>query len=413
MANWKKLSQENIKHRVFEALKHNKSFFETAILGVPASHLDSQVFNKNNSFLADAPYLSTLIQNPNHIGCHTLKESEAFFSGTQELERELIRICAEDIFKADEDAIDGYVASGGTEANMQAMWMYRNYFMKEYGATADEVIILCSQDSHYSFVKAANVLQLDIEMIPVNTATREIDPVAMREVIGAARKKGRKYAIGIVNMMTTMFGSVDKVEQYTAAFRAVDMPFRLHVDGAYGGFFYPFSDPANPLTFEHPDISSIALDAHKMLQAPYGTGIFLARKGLLNYTLTQNAKYVKGLDVTLVGSRSGANAIAVWMILQNYGPYAWYEKIQTLLMRTVWLEQALQKMEVAYYRHPFSNIVTIAADEIPAELAEAYSLVPDDHHEPAWYKIVVMEHVTIEKLKPFVEQFQQYKTQVV
>ena len=26
---------------------------------------------------------------------------------------------------------DGYVASGGTEANMQAIWVYRNFFVKE------------------------------------------------------------------------------------------------------------------------------------------------------------------------------------------------------------------------------------------------------------------------------------------
>ena len=56
-----------------------------------------------------------------------------------------------------------------------------------------------------------------------------------------------------------------------------------------------------------------------MLQAPYGTGIFLARKGLINYVYTETASYVKGLDATLVGSRSGANAIAVWMILKSHG----------------------------------------------------------------------------------------------
>jgi tyrosine decarboxylase/aspartate 1-decarboxylase len=29
--------------------------------------------------------------------------------------------------------------------------------------------------------------------------------------------------------------------------------------------------------------------------------------------------------------------------------------------------------------------------------------VPDDHHHPAWYKIVVMDHVTIERLEAFLE----------
>lgn len=39
-----------------------------------------------------------LIANPNHIGCHTLDgEKEALFKGSQEIEKDLIRICAEEI----------------------------------------------------------------------------------------------------------------------------------------------------------------------------------------------------------------------------------------------------------------------------------------------------------------------------
>jgi hypothetical protein len=34
-------------------------------------------------------------------------------------------------FKAEPGSFDGYIASGGTEANIQALWIYRNYFMNE------------------------------------------------------------------------------------------------------------------------------------------------------------------------------------------------------------------------------------------------------------------------------------------
>ena len=54
-----------------------------------------------------------------------------------------------------------------------------------------------------------------------------------------------------------------------------------------------------------------------------------------------------------------------------------------------------------YFRHPHSNIVAIASDSIDARLAAANWLVPDDHEAPAWFKIVVMDHVTDDKLKPF------------
>ncbi|SMG42329.1 hypothetical protein SAMN05661096_02886 [Marivirga sericea] len=92
MQKWKKLSQQEIRKRIFSALSENVDYYTENIIGLPASHLDDKVFYQNAPFLEDAPYLSTLIHNPNHIGCHTLGESESFFKGTQELEKEVIKI---------------------------------------------------------------------------------------------------------------------------------------------------------------------------------------------------------------------------------------------------------------------------------------------------------------------------------
>ena len=180
------------------------------------------------------------------------------------------------------------------------------------------------------------------------------------------------------------------------------MPYRVHVDGAYGGFYYPFTDPDVRLDFSDDRVSSVTLDAHKMLQAPYGTGLFLARKGLIDHALTASAKYVEGHDYTLIGSRSGANAVAVWMILMKNGPHGWREKIFVLQKRTQWLCDQLDALSIDYYRHPGANIVAIRAPAVPADLAASNWLVPDNHADPEWYKIVVMEHVTIDKLEPFV-----------
>lgn len=407
MKYWKKLSREAIHRRVFEALGENVDFAEENILGVPASYLDSKVFYQEAPFLKDAPFLTTLIHNPNHIGCHTLGESEAFFEGTQALEQELIRICAEDIFKGDPDRQDGYVASGGTEANIQAAWIYRNYFMQEYGAAPEEIAILCSEDNHYSVHKAANLLGIQHHAVPVTRHDRKIDEAALRRDIGRLKEEGIRYIIVVANMMTTMFGSVDDPDMYSQVLERAGLPFRIHIDGAYGGFVYPFSGGDDKLSFRNPHIHSVALDAHKMVQAPYGTGIFLARKGLIDYVYTESASYVKGLDATLVGSRSGANAVAVWMILMTYGPHGWREKIHVLHYRTRWLCRQLDELGISYYRHPRSNIVAIDAHCVTPVLAKKYGLVPDNHHQPDWYKVVVMEHVTIDKMLPLVEELRQ------
>ena len=102
--SWKKLSRESINERVFNAIHENTSYTEEIVLGVPASYLDEKVFPRGASFLKDAPFLSSMVENPNHIGCHTFGSSESFFAGTQAIERELIRICSEDILKAEENS---------------------------------------------------------------------------------------------------------------------------------------------------------------------------------------------------------------------------------------------------------------------------------------------------------------------
>ncbi len=407
MKYWKKLTNSEIKSRVDNALGYNIDYHERTILGIPASHLDENVFNMDPAFLNNAPFLKAMADNPNHIGCHTMGESEPFFAGTQKLEKELIGIVAEDILKCEPEQYDGYVASGGTEANIQAIWIYRNLFKKQFNASYDEICILCSEDSHYSMPKAGNILNLSLLYVPVTDETREITDYSVAETVKKAQSQGKKYFIVVTNMMTTMFGSVDCVDTYTKAMSAANLEFRVHVDGAYGGFVYPFSTDNDQMTFHNPYISSVTLDAHKMVQAPFGTGIFVARKGLIDNVFTDEAQYVSGLDATLIGSRSGANAIAVWMILQTYGPHDWFEKIHILNYRTNWLCNQLREMNIEFYRHPSSNIVAIRAKHIKHELAHKYGLVPDTHNNnPNWYKIVLMEHVHVDHLLPFVEELE-------
>jgi len=406
---WKKLSEKEINNRIFKALENNVNYQTQNVLGLPASYLDDKVFHQDASFLKDAPYMSTMVQNPNHIGCHTLGTSEPFFHGTQEIERELIELVSVDILRGKEGEHDGYIASGGTEANMQAIWIYRNYYRREFGAKNEEICILCSGDNHYSMDKAANVLSVEIAKVKVDRQTRRVEKEEMRSVLQSARRKGVKYIIAVPTMMTTMFGSVDDVDSFAEVLEELDFSYKIHVDGAYGGFYFPFSNPENSLSFAHPKVNSITLDAHKMAQAPYGTGIFVIRKNWMQYANTREASYVAGEDCTLIGSRSGANAISIWMILMKYGPYGWQEKIFILQKRTDWICTQLDDLKIDYYRHPQSNIVTMKASQIHEEIAAEFGLIPDEHQSPNWYKIVVMEHVTIEKVLPLIERLKAHQ----
>ncbi|MEP1259427.1 pyridoxal-dependent decarboxylase, partial [Algoriphagus sp.] len=401
---WKKLNSEERLKRVQQALKDNVDFSKDASLGYPASRLDERVFPEDAISLREKPVLSTYLANPNHIGCHTFGTSELAFKGTQALEREVLSMIAVDLFKIEDGQFDGYISPGGTEANIQAIWIYRNEFMKSHGAKIDEIVILASQDTHYSIPKAANLLMVDWERLAVDPFSRLLTPKGVKDTIDSCLNRGKKYFIVVANMGTTMFGSVDDPTLYTEALKQLQLPFRLHIDGAYGGFVYPFGDFENQINFRNPDVSSITIDAHKMLQSPYGTGIFVCRKGLIQHVLTEEAAYVEGMDLTLCGSRSGANAVAVWVILTTYGPHKWYEKISVIKMRTNWFCKQLAEMGINFYREPEMNIVAIHAEEIPEEIAHNYTLVPEAHDESnKWYKIVLMDHVEIEHLKSFLE----------
>lgn len=397
---WSKLEHHEINSIIDKALKENTSFKHDYLLGIPASHLDSKVFYDDAPFLKEAPFLRTLIENPNHIGCHTLGESEKYFKGTHKIERELIKMCAEDILNAQSNSIDGYVASGGTEANMQAVWIYRNYFMNELGAHLDEIAIVCSNDTHYAVNKASNLMCIDLIKVQVDDGDRSINSEDLQAKLVQAESKGIKYLIVFCNMATTMFGSVDEIDTYVS--NLSNFEYKIHVDGAYGGFIYPFSNPGTKLSFQNPLVSSVTLDAHKLAQAPYGTGIFLCRKNLMENVATKEAEYVQGNDITLVGSRSGANPVAVWMILKTYGYEGWKAKIQDLIQKTNFLCDKLDELNIKYYRNKYLNIVTIQSGELTKELINKYNLVPDNHDNPKWLKIVAMDHVKKHHLEDFI-----------
>lgn len=394
---WKKQTHEQIKERIFKALDENLDYRgDHPILGIPGTYLDTAEFYPDAPFLKDAPYMSAMVRNPNHIGVHTLSEESVLevFEGTQKIERELIKLVAEEIFNGDMGQQDGYVATGGTEANIQAMWIYRNYFMKEFGARLGEIGLVYSQDAHYSMPKGANILQLQSIILEVDDSTRAIKKESLESKISQALDEGIKYFIVIANLSTTMFGSVDDIDMLGDYFTNQNVPFKIHVDAAYGGFIYPFTNPTSRFTFQNPYMNSITADGHKMLQTPYGTGLFLIRKGFIEYVKTDEAQYIPGKDYTVSGSRSGANAISIWMILQIHGSEGWKYKMETLCDHTERICKKLENMGVEFFRNPYLNIIAIRAKYLSPELAHKYYLVANSYEgSPEWYKIVLMPHV--------------------
>ena len=389
--DWPAVPYDQLAQRVQHALASNTSYRRDTVLGLPGSVLDQRVFPPLPE-LSPFALLQTWMENPNHIGCHTLGESEPGFAGTHALEREVIDICARGLLGAEPDTVDGYLASGGTESNIQALWTFRNALRNE-GVAREHIAILCSSDTHYSVAKAADLLDLPLFTVPVDDTTREMTPAALSATAADLGARGVTHVLVVLTMGTTMFGSVDVPDRVLPVLEAHGLTLLVHVDAAFGGFVYPLTTPDQPLTFADPRLLSFTLDAHKMLQAPYGTGIHLIRKGLIQHVLNADATYVPGLDCTLSGSRSGANAVAVWMILNSYGRAGGEAFCAELMARTDHLCAGLTALGIAHYRHAGLNVVTMRAEHVPTSVAERFGLVADDSHAPRWFKVVVMDHV--------------------
>lgn len=431
--HWEKFQDiQELNNYLEKKMAENQRYSSDSIMGFPGSFLDRKIFPETID--SNSVYWRLLRENPNHIGCHTYMTGESAFAGTQEIERELLRICAEEILGAEKDEFDGYVSTGGTESNIQALWLYRNkYIIDKYVQNPDtvnanelqhifldhvkEVDVIYSEDTHYSMYKAAHVLNLHQMKIPVDYDTRQFDLTYLSAYIDRAKRGGKKFFILVLNMGSTMFGSVDEIDPVTELLDSKQIEYTVHVDAAFGGFIYPFTNPNNMLSFKNKKINSFTLDAHKMLQSPYSTGIFLVRKKvndtcLIKYVTTGKASYIEGNDSTLCGSRSGANAVSIWMILKMYGPDGGTEFCNELIRRTNILCMALDDLGIKYYRNQHMNIIAISATDEIKKLAKKHNLVPDTHDtSPNWYKVVVMDHVSEEYIDKFIQDIAITKSQ--
>lgn len=421
---WEALTIEEINTEIHTALRTNLQYDSHRIMGFPGSFLDRKIFPKRKTPKTSAYWLA-LWDNPNHIGCHTFGSSTPEFSGTQKIEKDLLRICAEEILGADQGSWDGYVSTGGTEANIQAMWMFRNRWINDqignHVVTGEnyrnsmlkhmnEIQVLCSEDTHYSIYKGANILNIHLERIPVDELTRQMNLFSLAQYIEEARKTSVKKFLIVLNMGSTHFGSVDDIDTISEILENKGVDYAFHVDAAFGGFIYPFTNPNNKLNFSNQKIVSFTMDAHKMLQAPYGTGIFLTRKNTINTVQTKVASYIPGDDCTVCGSRSGANAISIWMILMAYGSKKGTVFCNRLCKRTGFLCEQLKELKIRYFREPYMNIVAIDARDMPQSVSEKYHLVADTYHNtPAWWKVVVMDHVNKAMITEFVKDLKSSK----
>ncbi|MCG9696201.1 pyridoxal-dependent aspartate 1-decarboxylase PanP [Shewanella sp. Isolate11] len=233
----------------------------------------------------------------------------------------------------------GAFSSGGTVANITALWIARNRLLKptdDFKGVAqaglisalryygyDDLAILVSTRGHYSLGKTADLLGIgrdNIIQVPC-AKDNKVDVAKMRATAEALSQRNIKVMAIVGVAGTTETGNIDPLNELACLAEELDCHF--HVDAAWGGASLLSRKYRHLLSgIERAD--SVTIDAHKQMYVPMGAGMVLFKDPQFADAIKHHAEYIlrKGSkdlgSQTLEGSRPGM-AMLVHACLQVIG----------------------------------------------------------------------------------------------
>ncbi len=220
----------------------------------------------------------------------------------------------------------GAFCSGGTVANITALWAARNRLCGpsgEFRGIAREglvkalkhldcagLAVLVSRRGHYSLGKAVDLLGVGRDnLITVEPdENNRINMPSLREHYRRLRGEGIRVLAMVGIAGTTETGNVDPLE--AMADLAAEQGCHFHVDAAWGGPTL-FSRTYRGLLRGIERADSVTIDAHKQLYVPMGAGMVVFKDPATLASIEHHAAYIlrrgsKDLGShTLEGSRPG------------------------------------------------------------------------------------------------------------
>lgn len=200
----------------------------------------------------------------------------------------------------------GHLTSGGTVANLEALWVARNIH--------PDKAIAFSSNAHYTHSRMAEVIGAKAMILSGNP----------EELANQLREKASGIGTLVVTIGTTGRGQVEPLHHLLPI--AKECGIRIHVDAAYGGFFTLIAgelgiagEPWAMLA----EADSIVMDPHKHGLQPYGCGAILFKDPGVGQFYKHDSPYTYFTsdqlhlgEITLECSRAGASAAALWATLQ-------------------------------------------------------------------------------------------------
>jgi len=204
----------------------------------------------------------------------------------------------------------GHLTSGGTMANLEALWVAGNLHTGKK--------IVASSQAHYTHSRLTETLKLPFQSVAVDDSAR-MDLEALEAVLATG-----EVGTVVATLGTTGVGSVDPLAGILALREKYD--FRVHIDSAYGGYYKlarNLDDDARS-AYENMHLAdSIVVDPHKCGLQPYGCGCILFRDPAVGSIYNHDSPYTYFSsdelhlgEISLECSRAGAGAVALWTTQQ-------------------------------------------------------------------------------------------------
>jgi tyrosine decarboxylase/aspartate 1-decarboxylase len=315
------------------------------------------------------------------------------FPGTKELEEKAVQMIGG--LLGNENAA-GYISTGGTESNIQAIRAIRNRRRKE-GLRAMNIIVPAT--AHFSFEKIGDLLNLEVRQASVDDLLR-VDVNAVERLIDDT-------TIALVGIAgTTEFGQIDPIRELSDS--AVERNLFLLVDAAFGGFVIPFLEEKYEFDFSLEGVSAISVDPHKMGMSTIPAGCLLFREESYLEELAVPTPYLTTKEqCSLTGTRSGASAAATYAVLKYLGKEGLKRVVDECMRLTRLLVQGAKRIGIYPVIEPVMNVVTLrlpeaAVDRVAKALGDRGWRVSVTRR-PKALRLVIMPHTDEETVKQFLE----------
>ncbi|MBN1410680.1 MAG: tyrosine decarboxylase MfnA [Spirochaetales bacterium] len=320
-------------------------------------------------------------------------------SSTRLLENEAIGMLGELLYHR---GASGYIVTGGTEANILAMWTA----LKAYKNRGNEVIVPVT--AHFSFDKAGDMLGLKLVKVGLNDRN-QMD-------IGEVKKAINGKTIALVGVAgSTDLGIIDPITALSEIAQENDL--YLHVDAAFGGYVIPFLKDLGyaleDFDFRLPGVQSITIDPHKMGLSPIPAGGILYRSRKLSEAVLVKVPYLSGGEnahATIVGTRSGAAVLSVWALLKYLGISGYKKNVEKCMDLTFYLKDRIAETgDIEAVMNPVLNVIGIASPTIGPDI------LSNELRKRGWaislfsghIRIVIMPHVRKSHIDRFLKDLKE------